>query len=104
MTRLSLTGRVTLAAALAATVAACITGAAIHWTASAWIATIVGVVIALPVAFWAAHVATNSWSKVVRAVRDGVMSLRDHDFSISIAHVPNPELTELVTAYNELGD
>jgi nitrogen fixation/metabolism regulation signal transduction histidine kinase len=41
---------------------------------------------------------------VVRAVRDGVLSLRDHDFSISITPVPNGELRELVSAYNSLGD
>jgi nitrogen fixation/metabolism regulation signal transduction histidine kinase len=99
----SLTARVTLAALLAATVAVAVTNAAIHWTASAPTASVLGVVIALPVAFWAARAATRSWSQVVRAVRDGVMSLRDHDFSISIARVPNPELSALVTAYNELG-
>ena len=104
MMRLSLTGRVTLAAILAAAVAAGVTNAAIHWTPSASIATVLGVAIALPVAFWAARAATSSWSQVVRAVRDGVMSLRDHDFSISIARVQNQELSELVTAYNQLGE
>ena len=104
MMRLSLTGRVTLAAMLASAVAAGVTNAAIRWTASVSAATLVGIAIALPVAFWAARVATSSWSQVVRAVRDGVMSLRDHDFSVSIARVPNPELSELVTAYNQLGE
>ena len=105
MMRLSLTGRVTLAAMLASAVSAGVTNAAIRWTASVSAATLVGVAIALPVAFWAARAATSSWSQVVRAVRDGVMSLRDHDFSVSIARVPNPELrSELVTAYNELGE
>ena len=104
MMRLSLPGRVTLAAALAAAVAAVFTSTAIRWTASATSATLIGIAIALPVAIWAARVATNSWSQVVRAVRDGVMSLRDHDFSISIARVPNQELSELVTAYNALGE
>jgi two-component system nitrogen regulation sensor histidine kinase NtrY len=40
----------------------------------------------------------------MHAVRDGVTSLRDHDFSISIARVANQELGELATAYNELGE
>jgi nitrogen fixation/metabolism regulation signal transduction histidine kinase len=40
----------------------------------------------------------------VRAVRDGILSLRDHDFSVSITPVPNDELRELVIAYNSLGD
>ena len=104
MMRLSLTGRVALAAWLAAAVAACIASAMIRWTASASIATLVGIAVALPVAIWAARAATYSWSQVVRAVRDGVLSLKDHDFSISIARVPNKELSELVTAYNALGE
>lgn len=104
MMRLSLTGRVTLAAALAATVAASVTSTAMRWSASGTIAALIGIAIALPVAIWAGRAATHSWSQVVRAVRDGVMSLRDHDFSISIAKVPNPELSELVTAYNALGE
>ncbi len=60
--------------------------------------------IALPVSWWGAQLATSSWSRVVRAVRDGVLSLRDHDFSMSITPVPNGELRELVSAYNSLGD
>ena len=104
MMRGSLTGRVTLAATLAAAVAAAVSNAAIGWAGSTWIAVPVGIAVALPVAYWAARLATHSWSQVVRAVRDGVMSLRDHDFSISIARVPNQELSELVTAYNELGE
>ena len=104
MMRWSLTGRVIFAAMLAAAVAAGITSAAIRWTPSASIAALVGVAFALPVVIWAARAATHSWSQVLRAVRDGVMSLRDHDFSISIARVPNQELSELVTAYNQLGE
>jgi two-component system, NtrC family, nitrogen regulation sensor histidine kinase NtrY len=65
---------------------------------------VTSILIAVPLAIWAARLATNSWSQVVRAVRDGVLSLRDHDFSISIAPVPSGELRELVTAYNSLGD
>src|SRR5439155_15438116 len=35
----------------------------------------------------------------------GVLSLRDHDFSVSIAApIPTGELRELVAAYNSLGD
>jgi len=104
MMRLSLTGRATLAALLAAVVAACISSTTRHWTASAPIAALTGIAIALPITLWAGRAATSPWSKVVRAVRDGVMSLKDHDFSISIARVPNEELSELVTAYNALGE
>ncbi len=47
--------------------------------------------------------ATKPWTGVVRALKDGVASLQDHDFSLSIARSSNDELGELVTAYNSLG-
>ena len=104
MMRAPLVVRVVGVAMLAATLAACITVLAAKWVGSAWLAVLTALLIALPASWWCAQLATNSWSKVVRAVRDGVLSLRDHDFSISITPVPNGELRELVSAYNSLGD
>jgi nitrogen fixation/metabolism regulation signal transduction histidine kinase len=37
-------------------------------------------------------------------VSDGIVSMRDHDFSVSIRRISNDELGDLVTAYNALGD
>ena len=45
----------------------------------------------MPLTIWAARLATHSWSQVVRAVRDGVLSLRDHDFSISVGATGDSE-------------
>ena len=104
MKRLSLATRVVSAILLVAAVAASASAALVRWTASAPLAALTSIVIAVPLAIWAARLATHSWSRVVRAVRDGVLSLRDHDFSISIAPMPAGELRELVTAYNSLGD
>ena len=104
MMRGSLTVRVALAMTLVAAITACITSAAIHWTASPSLATVTAIAIAVPLSLWAGRLVTSSWSKVVRAVRDGVMSLRDHDFSISITRVRDKELSELISAYNALGD
>ena len=104
MMRWSITGRVVLALALVAALTACITSAAIRWTASPSLAAVMAIALAAPVCLWAGRLATSSWSKVIRAVRDGVISLRDHDFSMSIARVPNQELSELISAYNALGD
>jgi nitrogen fixation/metabolism regulation signal transduction histidine kinase len=104
MMRAPLVVRVVGVAMLAATLAACNTVLAAKWLGSAWLAALTALLIVLPVSGWCAQLATNSWSKVVRAVRDGVLSLRDHDFSISITPVPNGELRELVSAYNSLGD
>jgi two-component system, NtrC family, nitrogen regulation sensor histidine kinase NtrY len=42
--------------------------------------------------------------QVLRAVRDGIVSLRDRDFSVSIAAAPDAELTGLTSAYNSLGE
>lgn len=104
MMRAPLVVRVVGVAMLAATLAASITVLAAKWLGSAWLAALTALLIALPASWWCAQLATNSWSKVVRAVRDGVLSLRDHDFSMSITPVPNDELRELVSAYNSLGD
>ena len=104
MKRLSLAARVVIATLLVAAIAAGASAALVRWTVPVPLAALTSVVIALPLTIWAARLATNSWSRVIRAVRDGVLSLRDHDFSISIAPMPGGELRELVTAYNSLGD
>lgn len=105
MIRSSLAARVFVAAMSAAIVAAGVaTAVALTWTRSPLLIAATGVVVALPVSWWCAKLATGTWSQVVRAVHDGVMSLRDHDFSLSITPVPHGDLKELVLAYNSLGD
>ena len=104
MKRLPLVVRVLAVAMLAATLAVCVTVLSAEWIGSAPLAAVTALLIVLPVSIWGARLATGPWSRVVQAVRDGVLSLRDHDFSVSITPVPNGELRELVTAYNSLGD
>jgi two-component system, NtrC family, nitrogen regulation sensor histidine kinase NtrY len=105
MIRSSLTVRVFVAAMSAAIVAACIaTVVALNWSPAPLVIALAGIVVALPVSWWCAKLATRTWSQVVRAVHDGVMSLRDHDFSLSITPVPHGDLKDLVLAYNSLGD
>jgi two-component system, NtrC family, nitrogen regulation sensor histidine kinase NtrY len=104
MMRSSLVGRVAAVAALSAVSASCLAVAISSWAGSALIGAVAGVLIALPISWWGARLAAQKWSQVVRAVHDGVLSLRDHDFSISITPVPTGELRELVLAYNSLGD
>ena len=41
---------------------------------------------------------------MVRALNDGVLSLKDRDFSMSVTCTTRDELGELVTNYNGLGD
>ena len=105
MMRSSLVGRVVVVAVSIAALTACVAlFLAGRLVRSPVLAVVLATLIAMPIAWWAARLATQSWSQVVRAVRDGVLSLRDHDFSISISPVPSDELRELVTAYNSLGD
>ena len=60
--------------------------------------------LALLLCAWLARRVTGPWVGVVRAVRDGIMSLRDHDFSVSVGASGDRELRELALAYNSLGD
>jgi two-component system, NtrC family, nitrogen regulation sensor histidine kinase NtrY len=58
----------------------------------------------IPLGLWAAHRLAKPWISAMHAVRDGIVSLRDHDFSMSVGHDARDELGELVEAYNSLGD
>jgi nitrogen fixation/metabolism regulation signal transduction histidine kinase len=105
MIRASLTARVFVAAMVAATIAACSTTVVmLTVTRAPLFVALTGIVVTLPFAWWCARQAAGTWSQVVRAVHDGVQSLRDHDFSLSISPVPHGELRDLVLAYNSLGD
>jgi nitrogen fixation/metabolism regulation signal transduction histidine kinase len=103
MVRRSLAGRAAAALGLTAALAAAITALSVRWLAPLP-AALAGVLAALPPALWLARRLTRPWLHVLRAVRDGIVSLRDHDFSISIAATPDAELSALVSAYNSLGD
>jgi two-component system, NtrC family, nitrogen regulation sensor histidine kinase NtrY len=70
----------------------------------AWVAALAAAVVALLLSAWLARRVTGPWVGVVRAVRDGIMSLRDHDFGISVGASGDRELRELALAYNSLGD
>lgn len=100
--RVSLAARVAIAAVLATLVTA---GAAVffaHWFAL-YLAIPFSLVVSLPLAVWLAYRAVRPWANVVKALKDGVASLLDHDFSVSISRAVNDELGDLITAYNSLG-
>jgi two-component system, NtrC family, nitrogen regulation sensor histidine kinase NtrY len=103
MPRFSLAGRVALALALCGTLAALLGALARHWLPLVP-ATITALLLSLPLMLWVARRLTQPWVRVVRAVGDGINSLRDHDFSISINAPAAGELQGLTRAYNTLGD
>ncbi len=105
MIRTSLAGRAAVGAGMVAVFVAALTSAASHFfPSSPMIAATAGLLISLPLVLWVATRATRPWSRVLVAISDGITSVRDHDFSVSIRRISNDELGDLVTAYNDLGD
>jgi two-component system, NtrC family, nitrogen regulation sensor histidine kinase NtrY len=104
MIRTSLSGRAAAGAGVVALLAAAATAAAGKYFSSPWMAVLAGLFVSLPLVLWAAAMVTRPWSRVLHAVSDGITSMRDHDFSVSIRRISNDELGDLVTAYNSLGD
>jgi nitrogen fixation/metabolism regulation signal transduction histidine kinase len=100
--RLSLAGRVAVAVALATLFTAGVVALCLQWLTPVP-AIALAVLVSVPVSLWLGQRATQPWISVVKALKDGVASLRDHDFSISIGGGANDELGELVSAYNSLG-
>jgi nitrogen fixation/metabolism regulation signal transduction histidine kinase len=103
MARWSLAGRAAAALALSTTLAAALTAVATRWLAPLP-AALTGVLAVAPLLLWLARRVTHPWVRVLRAVRDGILSLRDHDFSVSVRATSDAELTGLVSAYNTLGE
>jgi two-component system, NtrC family, nitrogen regulation sensor histidine kinase NtrY len=104
MARWSLSGRVAGAHALVAVVAASSAAVAALWFRRPVAGALGGLLIAAPVALYLARSLTRPWSRALAAVRDGIVSLRDRDLSISIGRTSDDELGELISAYNSLGD
>jgi two-component system, NtrC family, nitrogen regulation sensor histidine kinase NtrY len=103
MRHTSLAGRAALALALSALLGAACTAVAVRLL-PAWLAAGVALLIAAPCVVWLAQRLTRQWVRVVRAVCDGIESLRDHDFSVSVAATSDLELLALSRAYNSLGE
>ena len=64
----------------------------------------VAAALTLPVMMWLGIRVSRPLALVLDAVSSGIASLRDRDFSVSIAPQGGHELTRLVAAYNSLGD
>ena len=102
MTRWSLAGRATAALAASSLLAAAATALAMRWLPP-FPAVLCGFAAALLLALWLAPRITRPWLRVVRAVRDGIVSLHDRDFSVSVTPAVDAELRALTSAYNSIG-
>lgn len=101
--RHSLDGRLALLAACAAASAALLTAVAGFLLGTWSLALLLALLIALPLTFYAARRVAQPLVRTLRAVTDGVTSMRDNDFSVSITRRHDDELGRLVDSYNALG-
>lgn len=58
----------------------------------------------VPLALWVTNRMLRRWSRGIRAIADGIGSLRDGDFSVSVTPTATGEIGELTSQYNALGD
>ena len=88
-------GLILLAAALVAAVDA--------WLDSRLLAFLIGVIVSIPIGVFGARHFIRPLASTVQAVSDGIVSMKDRDFSVSIAPSSHAELRALVESYNGLG-
>lgn len=102
--RASLAGRAAIVLAAVAAVSAAAAAIAARFFHSTVLAALTGMLLAIPVLLWLARRLARPWVRILHAVRDGIVSMRDNDFSVSVSRIGDDELSELVGAYNSLGD
>jgi len=71
---------------------------------SPWMAAVVAGLVITPLVAWAGSLIATRWSKMARALADGIASIKDRDFSMSVTRATRDEMGELVDAYNGLGE
>ncbi|MEX1994788.1 MAG: ATP-binding protein [Steroidobacteraceae bacterium] len=100
----SLAGRVAVVLCTVAIVAASVTLWLDQHLDSPWLAGVLALLVTLPPAIWFTHWLIEGWSRSIRAVADGIASLRDRDFSVSVTATGPDEIGDLTEEYNALGD
>src|ERR1051325_6824684 len=97
--RTSMAGWATLWLAGIAGLAGTLTLLAPRWTPIPWLAIALVSLVLAPVVAWSGARLTARWSRMARALNDGVMSLKDRDFSVSVRPVTSDELGALGGSY-----
>ncbi len=83
---------------------ACVHALAEHYIASRWLAAVLAGLVLAPLVAWSGNAMTRRWSRVACALTDGISSLKDRDFSVSVTNRTPDELGAAVDAYNGIGD
>jgi two-component system nitrogen regulation sensor histidine kinase NtrY len=104
MVRWSMAGWVTLWLGVSAVAGVAVTALALAYIEPRWLAVTNALLVLGPLVVWAGAHVTSRWSRTARALADGISSLRDRDFSISVTRTSDDEMGQLVTDYNLLGD
>lgn len=102
--RRSLAGRVALVVVLTAAMVAAVTLLFDRLFDSPWLAGTAALLVTLPPAIWLTGRALDRWSRGIRAVADGIGSLKDRDFSVSVTASTGDEVGDLTAEYNSLGE
>ena len=97
-------GWVTLWLGGIAGIAIAATSAAIAWIDSGAMAAAVAALFLAPLVACAGTIVTRRWSATARALGDGILSIKDRDFSTSVTRASADELGGLVDTFNSLGD
>ena len=99
----SLEGKLTLLLAITATIAATLTTVLSAWLQATWLGSLFALLLTLPLAIVVARLVTAPLMRALHALVGSVVSLRDGDFSVSLAENRSDEFGDLVRAHNELG-
>jgi nitrogen fixation/metabolism regulation signal transduction histidine kinase len=102
--RRSLAGRIAVLVALTSAATAAVALAFDRWLSSPVLAGAAALLVTLPLALWLTDKVLSGWSRSIRAVADGIGSLRDRDFSVSVSATGPDEIGDLTAEYNSLGD
>jgi nitrogen fixation/metabolism regulation signal transduction histidine kinase len=102
--RRSLAGRVALVVVATAVIVVAATLALDRWFDSWLLAGSAALLVTLPPAIWLTGRALERWGRSIRAVTDGISSLKDRDFSVSVTASTGDEVGDLTREYNSLGE
>jgi two-component system, NtrC family, nitrogen regulation sensor histidine kinase NtrY len=102
--RRSMAGRVAVVVVTAAAVVSAVTLVFDRWLQAPVLAGAAALLVTLPPAVWLTNRLFSRWSYSLRAVTDGIESLRDRDFSVSVTATGPDEIGDLTQSYNTLGD
>jgi two-component system nitrogen regulation sensor histidine kinase NtrY len=69
-----------------------------------WLAGTAAALLLAPLVAWSGTRLVARWSTTARALNDGILSLKDRDFSLSVTRTTTDEFGDLVGSYNGLGE